>query len=338
MSESGEKTEQASEKKIRDARRQGQLPQRKNILEAILLVQVILSLLVFSEMILVEVQAIAVLAVKGTGQTFGDVIGAMAAPARKLTFLVSGILVVTFFTTLLFGLLLNKFNFSIASIAPKFEKFNPVSGLKNIFSKNTFYNFLRLTLLFLLISAASLFLITRNFRDVLEASFCGLACSSDLFLILLFKLVLSFLFLHVVFAALDYKIQNLVFLSQHKMTKDEVKREHKQAEGDPMLRSVRKSIANEDSQLPTIDEATHVVFGNMVLVAIIYYHGHNMLPFMVYKSKGANVANIRSLAKKKGILTVNNPSVASEFYKIGSVGKFMPAKSAKGMHIILQSV
>jgi flagellar biosynthesis protein FlhB len=232
-------------------------------------------------------------------------------------------------------LLMNKFNFAPKSMLPQFEKFNPVNGLKGIFSKNTIYNFIRLTVFFIAATSILYFVVKINLGEIIRASYCGVDCVAVVFyqvFVLTLVLILSVL---VILAAIDFKVQNEIFLSQSKMTKDEVKREYKGREGDPLIKSTRRQIAMEDATAPTLRDVTHVVYSGGFMVALVYYSGR--LPYVAMKAKGDHVRRMVSRHRAAGATCVNLPDVARDFFQRGVVGQYMRRDCIEGMKKIIRN-
>ncbi len=330
---SEEKTEEPTQKKIDDARKKGQLPQRKNILEASILTLGVAYIASTWQIFAASLGGVFDVVLLGVHR--GLIVAAndlFTAIQKALSYGLIFMLILAFFVLFL-NLLLTKFNFAPEAMSPKFEKFNPVSGLKGLFSKSTFYNFVRMAIYFSCASLTLILMIQGNLGDVVDASACGLVCIANVFPPLMLKTVAIILLVLTLMAVADFKIQNAIFLSQTKMSKDEVKREHKGSEGDPMIKGARKRIAHEDSEMPTLKEVTHAVYSNSVIVAFIYEEGR--APFVVMKSKGGGVPRLLQKVRSAGAACVNLPSVASDFDRTASVGNYMDARSAKGIALIL---
>ena len=332
---SDEKTEEPSEKKLDDARKKGQVPQRKIVLEAVLLVgglSVVIGLWrpfanETARVVDIGFQAI----IEGPG-TVGRALGATLNDVLMLSVAATGALG---FLTLVLNLMLNKFNFAPAALEPKFDKLNPVNGLKGIFSMQTLYNFGRMIIYFSFVGLLLYITIRSNIVDVVHAAACGLTCLADLFPGMILQMVVLILLVLILMAAADFKLQTAMFRKQNKMSKDEVKREHKGSEGDPMIKGQRRALAEEDAFMPSPKEATHVVYGSNHLVAMIYTPGQT--PFVVLKGKGPAVARMQQRFRAMGTKCVNIPVVAQEFHGRYPVGRHMDAKAAKGMGKVLRA-
>lgn len=331
---SGEKSEQPTQKKLDDARKQGQLPQRKNVLEALIITSGVIGVSGTWQMMTDKLFAVFDTVYAGIEQGFATSVGAALQAS------VDAVAVVILFSLalgvllLLVNLLLNKFNFAPASLTPKFEKLNPVTGLKGIFSKNTLYNFARLLVYFSAVTAILYFNLQANFGNAIHAASCGLVCLAQLFPPLLLRIVVQILLVLIVMALLDFRLQTMMFISQNKMSKDDVKREFKGSQGDPLIKNMRQQISREDLRLPSPREVTHVIYSNGYLVAVLYEPG--VTPFVVMKAKGESVPSIQARFRNMGVRCVNLPAVARQFHKRYAVSTYVDAQAAVGMAKVLR--
>jgi flagellar biosynthesis protein FlhB len=332
---SDEKTEEPTQKKLDDARKKGQVPQRKIVLEAILMIAGLGMVMALWRPFADETARVIDLgfqAITDGPDSVGNAVGDTISNVMLLSVAASGGLG---FLTLFMNLMLNKFNFAPAAMEPKFDKLNPVNGLKGIFSMQTLYNFGRMLIYFSFVGVLLYVTIRSNIVDVVHAAACGLTCLADLFPNMILQMVIMILLVLILMAAADFKLQNAMFRKQNKMSKEEVKREHKGSEGDPMIKGQRRALAEEDAFMPSPKDVTHVVYGSNHLVAMIYTPGQT--PFVVVKGKGPAVARMQQRFRSMGTKCVNIPVVAQEFHGRYPVGRHMDARAAKGMAKVLRA-
>ncbi len=323
---SGEKTEEASPEKLKKAREKGQLPSKKNTVEIIVLVIGFLVLSATWDTVarsIADVMEAAVeMPIYGFTPSYAkaqDAIGRIIQYALTVT----GVLGMV---GLVGTLLLNKFNFAPKAMTPNFGKLNPVSGLKGLFSMNTIYNGVRMAMLFVVIGVGAYLVIYGNMGDGIEASICGLSCLIELFSRMIHTMVIMFLASMALFALVDFKIQHILFMKKQKMSKDDVKQEHKNSEGDGQIKGQRQNIAEENLYLPTMKEVTHVVYSNSTLVALMNIP--NSAPFVVMKSTGSNVPKLQYKFRQMGKKCINMAGLATRLHKIAKVNQRLEGKEA----------
>ncbi|MEO1599425.1 MAG: EscU/YscU/HrcU family type III secretion system export apparatus switch protein [Pseudomonadota bacterium] len=323
---SGEKTEEPTEEKLRKAREKGQLPSRKNAVEVVLVATGVGIIAGTWTIVVEQMSGVFDAVLSAPEQSFQRSLARVYDASQGMILYTVAITGFMGLLTLLFTLLLNKFNFAPKALEPKFSKLNPVSGLKNMFSMNTVYNFLRMTTVFVTIFTICYVIIRGNMGDGIDASACGLSCLSKLFPSLLIQMVTLIIIVLLLAAAIDFRIQDMLFKKQQKMTKDEVKREYKNSEGDPHVRGARQSIAEENIYMPSMQEVTHVVYSNTLLVALL--HVPNSSPIVVMKSKGRNVSRLQQKFRSMGKKCVNLPAAAADLHPAAVIGQHMEGKKA----------
>ncbi len=332
---SDEKTEEPTEQRLRESAEKGQVAQRKNVSETFTVTVGVLMIFATWPTFLIGVSAVFDATLDNLDQPFGNRWSALfQAIGRSVMF---G-LVITAALALsgtLFHLLINKFNFAPKSMSPNFDKFNPINGLKGIFSKNTIYSFFRLTIFFSAAMGILYVVVKQNLGEIIRASYCGLDCVAEVFYQVFVLTLILILGVLLILAVIDFKIQNMIFLSQTRMSKEEVKREHKGNEGDPLIKSARHNIAMEDAMAPTISEITHVVYSGGFMVALVIYR--NRLPYVAAKARGDGIGRMVGRYRTAGAACVNLPDVARDFYQKGVMGQFMNRDSIDGLNKILQS-
>ncbi|WP_420963871.1 EscU/YscU/HrcU family type III secretion system export apparatus switch protein [Brucella sp. IR073] len=335
---SSDKTEQPTPYKLREQRREGQIPQRKYSLEAG-------STIVSTIVLFIMLSSFSVFALTMAGVVWNSVskpwieaLRTIIPPIEKLGLLCLMMISIMGLFSLVFGLLLNKFNFSVRALSPKFQKLNPASNAKELFSLEKLHSFLIIFVYFLYMVVCLYVTITENVKNIIMDSVCGTRCLVNIFLDMLKKDIGYFLLLCLCIGVADYFIQSRLFLRRNKMSKQEVKREYKTREGDPHIKSTRKSLAINDAMLPNPREATHVLCGPEHLVAVIYYAGRGVPPFVIGKAKGPSVTRMRSFYKELGKPTIFVPSVALEFFKMAESGNYLPPRGLRLMEKIVQTL
>ena len=224
-------------------------------------------------------------------------------------------------------LLMTKFMVAFESLKPNFAKFNPVSGAKNIFSLDKLYDVINNLLFFIYISLLLYTIISSNTRNAVYSVFCGVNCINEIFSNAIILLVAAAVAYLLVVSGFDFIIQNALFKRKQKMTKDEVKREHKESEGDPHIKSQRKQIARDIVETPGFKDITHVVASQTVAVAFRYDKTDCPNPFVILKVKGDAALSLKRKVLRMGKQVVNLPAVADSLYKATTAGDEAPTNS-----------
>ncbi|WP_206951740.1 EscU/YscU/HrcU family type III secretion system export apparatus switch protein [Trinickia acidisoli] len=202
-------------------------------------------------------------------------------------------------------------------IAPSLERLNPAAGLKRMFSMKSVVTLLK-TSVKTLILCVTLWVLLRGSLDApLQAGYLQpdaiLAVTGKLLLTLAGWAALIF----VAFAALDYAYQQYEFLKRHRMSMDEVRREHREMEGDPHLNSHRRQMAHEmvfNSLQDRVKMASAVVHSANAAVALCYA-GKGKLPWVAARGEGETARRILEWAGEFLVPTAANGPLADVLYE-----------------------
>ncbi|MBI5546036.1 MAG: EscU/YscU/HrcU family type III secretion system export apparatus switch protein [Deltaproteobacteria bacterium] len=145
-----------------------------------------------------------------------------------------------------------------------------------------------------------------------------------------------------VIAGVDLAVQRHRFMSRMKMTKEEAKREYREEEGDPLLRSRRRRRHRELAkgraavEVPKADAL--VVNPTHIAIAIRYRKGESKAPRVTAKGKGALAEHMRELARANGIPIVEDIPLARLLWRRVKVGREVPMETYKAVAAILAFV
>ncbi|RDU98062.1 EscU/YscU/HrcU family type III secretion system export apparatus switch protein [Trinickia dinghuensis] len=206
---------------------------------------------------------------------------------------------------------------AFARIAPSLTRLNPATGLQRMFSMRSVVVLLKTALKTLILCVTLWVLLRGSLSAPLEAGYLRpdaiLAVTGRLLLTLAGWAALIF----VAFAALDYAYQQYEFTKQHRMSMDEVRREFREMEGDPHLNSRRRSMAHEMVFNPLQDRvkmASAVVYSANAAVALCYM-GKGKLPWVAARGEGETARRILEWAGEFLVPTTANGPLADTLYE-----------------------
>lgn len=259
-----------------------------------------------------------------TLDTFGRLIGAVMVPLA---------LVVA--AALASGFLQHGFVFSSESIKPKLEKISPFAGAKRLFSTRSVAEFLKGVLKLVVAGVVGFALVWPALGDLGSMTHEELPVILDLTRSLALRLMAGVLASMTVIAGLDYLYQRMQHMKKLRMTKQEVKDEYRQTEGDPMVKSRLRQIRMERSrkrmmaQVPTSD----VVITNPThfAVALKYEAVSMQAPRVTAKGADHLAARIRELAMENGVPIVENPPLARALYATVDLDAEVPPEHYKAV-------
>lgn len=321
-----EKTEQATDKKLDDARKKGQVAQSKDLSSAFAFAFASGTLIFTATQGADRIRSIVAGSVDGVSKdgehALSEALVAAQVMAIDALWIVGPVLVAAVLGALVGGLAHVGFNFAVDPLIPKLERIDPVSGVKRIFSLKTLFEVFKSVVQAVFI-AWVLYELVHSLIPILVVSGYGMpqnigsnAWSATAELLLL----CTALFL--VLGVIDFVIQRMLFHKDQKMTKDEVKREHKQTEGDPLIKGERRALAQE---LALSDPGPAVATANAVVVnpthyavALRYEPEECGLPVIVAKGVDGEAARIREAAREHGVPIIGNPELARALFKVGT--------------------
>jgi flagellar biosynthesis protein FlhB len=213
------------------------------------------------------------------------------------------------------------FMFVPSVLSPKFEKLNPVAGAQNIlFSPKTYLELVKNLLKFIIILWLAYLTFKDDLRDLVVSSRLGIeqigAFGPKFMFSLLFKVGGVFL----LFGAADFALQKMIFMKGLMMSKEEVKQEYKDQEGDPHVKGHRKSLymallrENATKQVPKAKAV--IVNPTHIAVALQYEEANMNAPRVVAKGEMLLAQKIIEIAKRHNVPVIRNITLARSLFPL----------------------
>ncbi|MEK7680153.1 MAG: flagellar biosynthesis protein FlhB [Deltaproteobacteria bacterium] len=234
------------------------------------------------------------------------------------------------------------FSFRGKGIAADFSRINPVEGAKRLFSLNSVVDLVK-SLLKLLALGYVVYINVRKEWAVMPLlvdmdAYTNLKYTAEL----AFTIMLKSSWVLAVVAALDYFYQWRVFEKGLMMTRDEVREEMKETEGDPMIRARIRSIQRAMARrrmMQDVKKADFVVTNPTHLaVALKYERKKTGAPKVVAKGAGILAEKIKETARRHGVPVIENKPLAQALYKAVEIGSEIPAALYRAVAEILAYV
>ena len=212
-----------------------------------------------------------------------------------------------------------QFVFSGKSIIPKLSKISIIAGFKRIFSMKSFVEFLKGIFKIGLIGIFVLLLIFSDIKELTnyqELSISGIL--DQIFNIIKDIMILVTLIMSVI-AFVDFAYQKYEYLQNLRMTKQELKEEYKQTEGNPEIKSKLRKLRRENTQRiikANVPNATVIITNpEHYAVALEYDANTHSAPICIAKGVDLIAKNIKTLAEQHNIPIVESPPLARALYK-----------------------
>lgn len=343
----GEKTEPATAKKRREERRSGNVPKSQDIN---VVVSLIIAVYVFSiqgSSMIESIQAFYFfcfnLMIEGGDKIIYDN-GAMIFDEYVSTMIsvIATPLLILLFTSILINGYQTKWLVTTKPLKPKLSKLNPISGLKKIFSLKSLVEALKsLVKISLLLYIIFDFYVDNVLKYKLFYSLPPVESSLILLedvVSLVMKIVLYFSFI----AAFDYKFTTWKHEKDLRMSKDDIKEEFKQMEGDPKVKAKIKQKQMQMAQsrmMNNVPKADFVVRNpTHYAIAFRFKEGIDAAPIILAIGKDNLALRIIKLAEKHNIPIAEDVPLARALYSVGEVNTPVPEELFEAMAIIMVNV
>lgn len=330
-SDGQEKTEEPTGKRISDARKKGQLPRSREAGTFFVLLSGVASIWLVSPYLgsgmttmmkhsftLTKSQAFDTYEM---GRVFFQDIVLVAIPLLAICF---SMLVAAFIGNIMIG----GMNFSTEAIMPKPDKLNPLNGIKRIFSMNSIVELIKSIAKVACIGSICYFLISGRINEILRLSYI------DVFAAVRDAMSILFIFMVIIVSAMipiimiDVPFQYWQYKQQLRMTKQELKDEMKETEGNPQIKSRMKRMQYEMaarrmmSKVPTAD----VVVTNPThyAVALSYDPNGELAPVVVAKGVDEVAEKIKEIAREYKIPVMQLPPLARSLYYTTDLDREIP--------------
>lgn len=237
-----------------------------------------------------------------------------------------------------------QFKFKVTSkpLQPKFSKMNPINGVKRMFSLNTLVELLKSIVKVVVISYIAYSVITEHIKELYLVYDMSVMQSIYLMYNIVLELAMKICILFCVIAAADFMYQKWKFKSDNKMTKQEVKDEFKNQEGDPKIKGQQRQRMQQASQrrmMAAIPEADVVITNpTHFAVALSYKTGQGQAPIVVAKGADFLAGRIKEIARDSQVEIVENKPLARMLYYNVDIGAEIPPELYQAVAEVLAYV
>src|SRR5690606_16466201 len=332
MSESsgGEKRDPPNPNRMRDARQKGQVARSKEIAGTLGLVVLFAYILLrsdalqqsFADLILVTSNAAAMpidLALAQVGEATLTLLLETLAPIIAIA-----VLAAILGNVVQVGVL-----FAGEAVKPSLNKLNPASAIKKIVSPKNFLDFGKNILKVALLSLIIFIVVRDGIDELVAAGPCGLRCSVPVFAQLMTHIIVFSMAIFIIAAGADYALERWQYIKGLKMTKDEVKREYKEMEGDPHIKGRRRQLARELATSDTVQSTRRAsaVVTNPTHLAVALRYNREEAPLPIVLAKGENLIarQILDVAERYDVPVMQNVDLARALYDRAEIDQLIPA-------------
>ncbi|MCR8656267.1 flagellar biosynthesis protein FlhB [Paenibacillus endoradicis] len=327
-----EKTEKATPKKVSDERKKGQVAKSQELPAALILTLVFASFMMIGGYYKTHFMRLFNnlfenwLTLELTAGNLGDF---FVSIMLEILILLAPIFVIVMLVGVIGNVVQFGFLLTGEPLQPKFSKLNPLEGFKRIFSMRSLVEFAKSLLKVTIIGVMVYTIISGEWVTIQGLALQPLDIVFAYAASLVIRLGITIGAILVVLALLDFMYQKYEHAKSLKMSKQDIKEEHKKSEGDPLIKSkirekqLRMAISRMMQEIPNAD----VVITNPTHFAVaLKYDSSNMeAPKVIAKGKDHLALKIREVAKEHGVITMENKPLARALYSQAEIGDSIPA-------------
>ena len=338
-----EKTEKATPKKLRDARKKGQVAKSQDFPAAFTFVVAIMGTVLSTGYLYKHLSSYIVATFRAVNKDLN-----MEAEASSFMMKAIYIIAITSFPIVVMvavcGVLVNFLivgpMFSMEAMKFDLKKLNPVDGIKQKFKLKVFVELLKS--IFKIIGAAVIigFAIWYMLPDVTQTAGIPVAASAMLLKTFLKKIAIQVGIFFLAVAIFDLAFQKKQFSKEMMMEKFEIKQEYKDTEGDPLIKSKRKEKFREIaySEGPSAARRARAIVTNPthIAVAVGYDKADDPVPKILTMGQGKLAKTIIDVATEAKVPIMRNVDLARNLFQKGQIGDFIPINTYKGIAEIIK--
>ncbi|MGE3954415.1 MAG: type III secretion system export apparatus subunit SctU [Parachlamydiales bacterium] len=339
-----EKSEKATPKKLRDARKKGQVAKSQDFPAAFTFAVSLFLLVAFSHYTFNKLTGFMVamfeygprVDVKGALGILGkDLLGLILAVSLPITGLVSAVGVIVNF--LIIGPL-----FSVQAMKPDIKKLDPIQGLRQKFKMKTVVELIKSLLKITIAAIIIYFVVKGDIQSIINTAALTPLESAYVVADFLKKVAIRVGIFFLAVGVFDLAYQKRVFAKEMKMEKFEVKQEYKDIEGDPQIKGRRRQIAQEIAydEGPRAARRAKAVVSNPehIAVALGYEMEENPAPYILTMGVGPIADAIIRIAEEYNVPIMRNVGLARQLIAQGAVNHYIPEDTYEAVAEILRWV
>ena len=340
-----EKTEQATPKRLQEMREKGQVAKSREVPSAAILIASLLIFYFLGSAMIKDVMELMEWSFANSARfelQSGNFNWMLLELFRRGLKIVAPLFVALMAVGLLSNIAQVGFLFSTKAIAPKFSKLDPLKGFGRMVSKQALVELIKSLFKIAVVGCVTYFTVKDELDQIIPLmdkeiwsimTYIGNVC---------FKILLRTCWVLIVLAVIDYVFQKWDYMQEAKMTKQEVKDEFKQREGDPLIKSRVRQAQREMAKrrmMEAVPKADVVITNPTHLAIALEYNTQNMsAPQLTAKGSRLMAERIKAIAQENNIPIVENKPLARALFKGVEIGQEIPTVFYKAVAEVLSYV
>ena len=340
-----EKTEQATPKRLQEMREKGQVAKSREVPSAAILIGSLLIFYFLGSAMIKDIMELMEWTFANSARfelQSGNFNWMLLELFRRGLKIVAPLFVALMAVGLLSNIAQVGFLFSTKAIAPKFSKLDPLKGFGRMVSKQALVELIKSLFKVAVVGCVTYFTVKDELDQIIPLmdkeiwsimTYIGNVC---------FKILLRTCWVLIVLAVIDYVFQKWDYMQEAKMTKQEVKDEFKQREGDPLIKSRVRQAQREMAKrrmMEAVPKADVVITNPTHLAIALEYNTQNMsAPQLTAKGSRLMAERIKAIAQENNIPIVENKPLARALFKGVEIGQEIPTVFYKAVAEVLSYV
>lgn len=221
-----------------------------------------------------------------------------------------------------------KFLFTSKNFKPKFNRLSPLQGIKKLFSLKNVIELIKNILKIIVLIVIIYTLLEKDIVDVIRTMDMDVTVSAAYMLKLTMEMILKVAMVFVVVAGLDYLYQWWDYERRIKMSKQELKEEYKQTEGNPEIKGRIRDVQRQRAKsrmMQAVPEADVIIRNpTHFAVALKYDMDENIAPIVIAKGQDELALRIIRVGEENGVIVVENRPLARAIFAQSELGREIP--------------
>jgi flagellar biosynthetic protein FlhB/flagellar biosynthetic protein FliR len=342
---SGDKTEEPTPKKKEDARKKGQVAKSREFVSAITLLGITILAFSIGSLSLNTIEAFLTRSITNAGNFYiseGNVINLFVYCTQEFIKVTLPIFVTVMVLGVISNIAQTGFIFSTEPLKAKLNRINPIEGFKRMFSGKAYIELFKACANIAVVGYAGYTFVVGELPTIMKMPDMGtnslLSVPMDIFQRELVRITIVVF----VIGAIDFMFQKFSYRREMMMTKQEVKEELKQSEGDPQIKSRIKQKQREIASrrmMHEVPKATVVITNPTHLaIALKYEQGKDSVPQVIAKGADLIAQKIKKVASDNKVPIIENRAVARMLYEKVEIGDSIPVEMYQAVAEILAMV
>ncbi len=330
MADDEDKTEEPSSKKLEDAKSDGNVPRSQDTSSFVTLLVAMGAFILFFPFMKERVMNIYIYynSLMGEELTKNLVFDIGITSLTNLILIVLPLSAIIALSGIIAGVLQFGFNFTTKPLEPKLSKIDPIKGFGKLFSIKKLIEGIKITAKVIIVFSVAFYFLLKFAKELATVINFNIYFQMQWLYDKILVLVSIMLFLFLILALIDLLIVRYQYFNDLKMSKQEIKDEYKQMEGDPQVKGRIKKVQMEIAQKRMMQDVpkADVIITNPThyAVAIRYDKNKENAPRIVAKGIDQIALKIREIGEKNFIKIVENPPLARELYKKCEINEQIP--------------